>query len=268
MKMIKKSQLRETCSLVFSGAMEDMIESIKNSQNQPISEEKPAESSQKREKYPQKKENSPKKKQKTGKKQKKEEKKESPTRKEEKKSAKRDRSQSKNRENPKKRKVSDKKFSKKCTIRNECCLSIENIAKIRDDIEKEVYFVSENGNIDVNNNEPWKNSYYRNYDLGEEIAKSKGGYSGLVEIYFDDRQQHLILSCNYEKGGVNTSFYVLLDDFDNVNGLKVNKDVKNGLVVLLELIKSVGLVRELSQDNSIFGVAGQTILIHEDSGSY
>ena len=85
--------------------------------------------------------------------------------------SKRERSKSKHRETPKKRKVSEKKPKKKSTIRNECYLSKEYVGRIRDDIQKEITFVSKNGNIPTNS-ESWKNSYYRNYDLGEEIAKS------------------------------------------------------------------------------------------------
>ena len=123
--------------------------------------------------------------------------------------------------------------------------------------------MSKNGNIDANN-ESWKNIYYRNYDLGEEIAKCNKGTNGLVEIYFDDRQKHLILNCNYEKKSIDTNFYVLLDDFDNVNSLKVHKDVKNSLVVLLEVIKNTGLVRELSEEDTLFGINNRIIQIHSE----
>ena len=181
---------------------------------------------------------------------------------------KRSRSSVKKTETSKKRKSSpEKKESvpvkpkKKNIDKNESCFSTENLLKIQEDIRNDVTITSKSDK-NTTKTESWKNVYYRNYDMGQEIASNYGGSNGIVEIYYDDRQTQLILNCSYDKKGTSCNHYVVLDDTDNIVSLKASKEVKNGMYVMLELIKETGFVRELCQDDAIFGVTNKIIQVH------
>jgi len=153
--------------------------------------------------------------------------------------------------------------SKKAKICNECFLTTAQITMIKGDIENDIMCVRIDLSEDVQfESESWKNVYYRNFRMGKEIADSQNGSNGLVELYFDDQQQKLILNCKFEKKGLEYNYCVSLLEYDVIDRMSLSKETKNALVVLLEAIKSVGVVREISQDECIFGVSNRIIQVN------
>lgn len=153
---------------------------------------------------------------------------------------------------------------KKTILNNECLLNVENITTIRDDIKNERTYVSENDkDRRISSHCPsWKNIYYANYIIGREMPTYKKVIANVVEIYFDDRSQQLILSCNYERKSSDINCFIVLSDYASIAKMHISKNTKNALIVLFTLIKETGLVRELSQDDDMFGVKDKIIQVH------
>lgn len=266
---VQTKKLHELCGRVFAGEIE---KTVRNMNNYTAPPQKPQESP------PKKRKSSPKKRKSSPKKQK-----SSP--KNRKNSEKKTQNPPKMKKTGEKRKVLEKKIQnspkivkkrKKSRAINECCLRAEQISRICEDINNECTHIFETTktkkhsvisnaiDITVLTTESWKNVYYTNYIIGEEIANIKKGSNGVVQIYFDDRSQQLILGCCYERKGIYTNLFTILSDNDSIQKMNIPKDVKNGLIVMFQLIKEKELVRELCDQNDAFGIKDKIIQMHDE----